>query len=116
MTATISTTLVLASIMVGEAGCMPPMSQMAVASTILNRYETNLDAYLGEGFYARDDPTPMSLVLASWALQGADLSGGAKYVLSEEDRRKLGFEEGDIVHEHGKWALHFYWDWPGGKR
>jgi len=48
------------------------------------------------------------------APQETDPTGGALHVISEQDRIKLGFPEGDIV-ERGMspFALHFYRVWPG---
>lgn len=121
----------LARIAEGEAGgasiwgseSAARQAQVHVMWAVLNRlrhaayappYDPLSDFY---GAELIEQPDGKTIQLALWVLFAdpkSDPTGGALFVLSEQDRQKLGARQGDmILIGKGPFQLNFYRGWPG---
>lgn len=109
----------LASVMVGEAGVLGPEAMLFVGHVVMNRVsspcfpDTVVEVIEQQGqFNGRGIPKGCHLAMARRVLRRSrDPTGGMLYVLSEQDRERLGFPEGDLSIGKGGFQLHFYRRW-----
>jgi hypothetical protein len=110
------TVLLLAQMMIGEAGVLGPDAMIAVCSVAENRLtsdwfpDTMIDV-LEKGFYARGPVTERHLRLARECLDLPDTTGGMLFAISEQDRLKLRCEPGDEIYSRGRYRMHLYRGW-----
>lgn len=114
----------LASVMVREAGVLGEDGMLAIGHCVMNRVASDKfpdkvvevieqpGQWNGRGAWGGNEEALARRVLRRD--QNKDPTGGALYALSEQDRVKLGFPEGDTVVEDGRYRLHLYRAWPGG--
>lgn len=75
-------------------------------------YDPQVHFYAWEELITDGDVDRAAAVLS--APRAEDPTNGALHVISEQDRIKLGFPEGDIVERAlSPFALHWYRVWPG---
>jgi len=109
--------LLLAGMMLGEAGVLGPEAAKAVGHVALNRvaaegYPNNLLSVIQQGFYGWEYPTAEYVRLAYEVLNEDDVTNGCLYALSRQDREMLKARRGDVVFGNGIYQLHLYKTWP----
>ena len=119
----------LAQIIQGEAGhefmygrsagayCVGWVARNRVQSGLYGESYQDLDGFNGR---LTGDPSWRYLAIARVVINyhGDDPTGGAMYVLSQQDVDRLGFDEGKatlVLRASKQRALLFFVEWPGGK-
>lgn len=113
--------LLLAIVMAGEAGVLPDALEM-IGHCVMNRVldprwsDTVVEVIeQPHQFNGSARPTALHLYWARQVLKRHhDPTDGVLFVLSGDDRRRLGCPVGDVIYVGGEWSLHGYREWCGG--
>ena len=114
--------ILLASVIEGEAGIVPDAMPM-IGHSIMNRVadESALwrDDVIGvveepHQYNGRAEPSPQAIAVAWQVLDRAyDPTGGVLFVLSGQDRQRLGCDVGDVIYVSPAGSVHGYQQWCG---
>ncbi len=120
--AVMSAVMILAGVMSGEAGVIGPVGEMLVGTVFLERvnskwFPNSYTEVRVQGFRGFDScPSPITVQLAMWLIAHyrTGEANAALFVISEADRFRLGFPEGEtkVRSPDGAWILHAYRRWP----
>jgi hypothetical protein len=101
--------LLIASILQGEAGPMGNGAMYAVADTMLYRYqETQSWDDVLRYYYGRDDPSPSAISIATQMVTRPwNPILNCRYVYSERDRIRMGWDKGKYIYTVHPYILHF---------
>ena len=113
--------LLLAMMAAGEAGpltdAIPLLMHCALNRVADPRWPDTVVQVIEQPhqFNGRAEPTWLHLYWARQVLgRDHDPTGGVLFVLSGDDRRRLGCPVGDVIYVGWDWSLHGYREWCGG--